>query len=295
MDSLGNKRQQVFVLGGGAGRRAKEAAFREAELRRLRETDAFKTQLLNTAAHELNTPITPLRLQVHLLESGTLGSLTEPQAKAIDILSRNIQRISVLVADILDVARLQSDKLRLTRARVHLDDVVEDVMESFQAAAEQVDIKLGRSGQKGIILQADPDRLVQVLYNLISNALKFTPAGGMVNIDTQETSHSVAIQVTDTGVGLTKAQIKTLFQPFSQAHDPKEFSATGTGLGLHISKGIVESHGGRIGCQSDGPGEGCRFTVALPKGNTEPEQDEPTRERDDTRLDPMVQRIRELI
>ncbi len=270
------------------------------ELERLRANDRFKTNLLNTAAHELNTPITPLRLQSHLLVSGSLGNLNEKQLRAISILDRNIQRLSILVKDVLDVARLESGRLRVDPVPVAVDSIIDDVFESFQDAAEQVKITLDKTGHLDVAVDADPDRLVQVLYNLISNALKFTPAKGIIRVDVQADDEWVTISVIDTGIGLTKEQADMLFKPFSQAHDPKDFSATGTGLGLYISRGIIDAHDGEISCESGGHDQGSTFKVRLPRSKALPELwvatnvVEPVR-ADVSRQDAMLERLRELI
>lgn len=270
------------------------------ELERLRATDRFKTQLLNTAAHELNTPITPLRLQTHLLKSGSLGTLSDKQQRAVSILDRNVQRISLLVKDILDVARMEAGNLKVEAKPTDVDSLLNDVFDSFHDAAEQVRIRLHRSGAHGLAVEADPDRIVQVLYNLISNALKFTPADGIVRAHVAEDDGMVKISVQDTGIGLTDDQIAMLFKPFSQAHDPKDFSATGTGLGLYISRGIVEAHGGTIECSSDGPGKGSTFTVALPRSEADPSEwvaatGSAPAKAEVKREDAMLERLRELI
>lgn len=270
----------------------------EDELERLRATDRFKTHLLNTAAHELNTPITPLRLQTHLLNSGALGDLSEKQKRAVGILDRNVQRISLLVKDVLDVARMDAGNLKVDTRPTDVDSLLDDVFESFVDTAEQVRIDLQRKGTWGLAVEADPDRMVQVLYNLISNALKFTPAGGIIAVSTVRDDGNVRIDVTDSGVGLTEDQIDMLFQPFSQAHDPKDFSATGTGLGLYISRGIVEAHGGSIKCSSDGHNKGSTFTVTLPESDAAPgERSSATGSQPPKfeRKDAMMERLRELI
>ncbi len=270
----------------------------ENELERLRATDRFKTHLLNTAAHELNTPITPLRLQTHLLHSGALGDLSEKQKRAVGILDRNVQRISLLVKDVLDVARMDAGNLKVDTCPTDVDSLLDDVFESFVDTAEQVRIHLQRQGTRGLAVEADPDRIVQVLYNLISNALKFTPAGGTISVNTVRDDGNVRIDVQDTGVGLSEEQIDMLFKPFSQAHDPKDFSATGTGLGLYISRGIVEAHGGTIGCSSEGHNKGSTFTLTLPESDVAPELrsaatgSQPPRFE---RKDAMMERLRELI
>lgn len=276
------------------------ATSREAELETLRKMNSFKTQFLNTAAHELNTPLTPLRLQLHLLKAESMGPLNERQAKAVALLDRNVSRLSGLVGEILEVARLQSGRVRLTPTRVEVDAVVDEVIESFNETARKVGVALAFEGTPGLHVHADRNRFTQVLFNLVSNALKFTPAGGSVTVDARRPNGNghVEVQVRDTGLGLTAEQMARLFQPFSQVHDPMAIPATGTGLGLYICKGLVEAQGGRIAVKSPGPGRGSTFSFTLPLGGAEqapPVAPGPAPEAVLPAEDPMVRRLRELI
>jgi signal transduction histidine kinase len=277
------------------------ATSREAELETLRKMNAFKTQFLNTAAHELNTPLTPLRLQLHLLKAGSMGGLNDRQSKAISLLDRNVTRLSGLVGEILEVARLQSGRVRLTPTVVEVDAVVDEVIESFNETARKVGVGLAFEGTPGLHVHADRNRFTQVLFNLVSNALKFTPAGGSVTVDARRApgSDSVELQVRDTGLGLTDDQMARLFQPFSQVHDPMAVPATGTGLGLYICRGLLEAQGGRISVKSAGPGRGSTFSFTLPVAGPEqvvsirpaPIAESPMAKPEDA----MVRRLRELI
>jgi len=275
------------------------AASREVELETLRKMNSFKTQFLNTAAHELNTPLTPLRLQLHLLKAESMGPLNERQAKAVALLDRNVNRLSGLVGEILEVARLQSGRIRITPSAVEVDAVVDEVIESFNETARKVGVGLAFEGTPGLTVMADRNRCTQVLFNLVSNALKFTPTGGSVTISAGRRGDAVQVEVRDTGLGLTAEQIARLFQPFSQVHDPMAVPATGTGLGLYICKGLVEAQGGRIAVESPGPGRGSTFTFTLPVAAAAPPADAGARPPPAGEAppdeDPMVRRLRELI
>jgi signal transduction histidine kinase len=250
--------------GPGGGPSSGSARKKEDELRRLREMDEFKTRFLNMAAHELNTPLTPLRLQTHLLLTGSLGALDERQRRAIDILDRNVKRLADLVHEILDVARLQANELRLQTTAVEVGPAISEVIDAYEETAKRVGIRLVNLGNPGLVILADRSRLIQILFNLISNALKFTPAGGEVVVRAFEDSGRVVIEVHDTGVGLSREQMARLFQAFSQVHDPMAVSAPGTGLGLFISKGLLQAMGGDITVESKGPGKGSTFRFYLP-------------------------------
>lgn len=252
-------------------RKKAEAAQRVAlerlnEIERLKEIDQFKTQLLNTASHELNTPITPIRLQLHLLKNTRLGDLSVKHRKAIDVLDRNVERLAILVQDVLDVARLQSGHLKLCREPIDVDTVVREAVEAFEEPARQAEVRLDTDIQGDLWVVGDGHRLTQVLFNLLSNALKFTPAKGDIRVVARKEAGRAVVRVIDTGQGLDELQIRRLFRPFSQVHDTMQTTRAGTGLGLYISKGIIDEHAGMIRCDSDGPGLGATFTFSIPLG-----------------------------
>ena len=243
---------------------AKRSAALEAANAQLRELSDLKTRFLNSAAHELNTPLTPLRVQLHLLRSARLGPLNDAQSRATEMLERNIERLSLLVGDLLDASRLQSDKLRLERNVMRLDALVLEATQSFAAQADAAGVALEVRPSPEVAVHADPRRVTQVVFNLVSNALKFTPRGGAVRVGVDVFPAEALVRVEDTGPGMVREQLDRLFRPFSQVHDVMHASVGGTGLGLYISRGIVEQHGGRMWCESDGPGRGSAFLFSLP-------------------------------
>ena len=271
---------------------SQQAAAREVEVDHLREMNEFKTRFLNMAAHELNTPLTPLRLQLHLLKAEQMGPLNEKQAKAVALLDRNVTRLSGLVGELLEVARLQSGRLKLAVKPVALDEVVDEVVDSFSEASRRVGITLRFAGQQNLNVQADRNRTTQVLFNLVSNAIKFTPSGGRVTIEATDRGGHVEVAVVDTGLGLTPEQQARLFQPFSQVHDPMSVTTSGTGLGLYICKGLLEAQGGSIAVSSPGPGQGSTFKFTLPAAEAQAVSVRVVPPADE---DPIVRRLRELI
>jgi PAS domain S-box-containing protein len=236
---------------------------RARELQRLKDLDAFKTQFINTAAHELGTPLTPIRLQLDLLQ--TRGqALDERQRRGLAIVSRNVDRLAQLVQDVLEVARLQAGRLSLDVRPVEVQPLLADAVESFQEPARQSGVALELRAPAGLMVNGDARRLTQVVYNLLSNALKFTPRGGRIEVSAEREGGEVRFAVRDTGIGIRAEDLGKLFEPFSQVHDPSERAPHGTGLGLYISRGILELHGGRITAASPGLGQGATFTCALP-------------------------------
>ncbi len=235
-----------------------------SELERMKELDKFKTLFINTAAHELHTPLTPLRLHVYALKEGHRGVLNPEQASTVDVLDRNVERLSSLVEDVLNVARLQASKMVLQKAEVDITELVHQAVDSFQEPARHNDIRLEAHLEQGLTTMADGKRITQVLYNLLDNAVKFTRKGGQIRVDAMRAHGGALVRVKDDGVGIPTGELDKLFQPFSQAHSPMERTDAGSGLGLYISKGIIDLHGGNISGRSDGTGKGSTFEFVIP-------------------------------
>jgi PAS domain S-box-containing protein len=239
----------------GEGRLAEEVA-------RLQERDRLRTDFLTESAHELNTPLTPIRLQLQLLK---LMQGLSPQERAnVDAIERNVLRLGVLVQDMLDAARLQAGRFRLEKVLLDLGRLVEDAGGSFREQATHDGLRLVAPGVPRLMVEADATRTMQVLFNLLSNAVKFTPRGGEVEIGARRQGDEALVWVRDTGIGLTPVQLANLFRPFGRVHDGLPGVPKGTGLGLFISKGIVEEHGGRVWAESSGPNQGSTWWIALP-------------------------------
>lgn len=233
----------------------------QREIEHLKELDRFKTQFLNTTAHELATPLTPIRLQMALLKQAASGT---GQSRAFDVMERNLDRLAHLMEDILDAARLQSERLSVSKRPIDLADVVRDAVETFRATADQKGLTLDLDARPTPV-DADPNRLTQVLLNYLSNATKFTPQGGRIRVVCRPERDGGAVRVTDSGVGLTPEQMQKLFQPFVQVHETTSTNITpGSGLGLYISRGIAELHGGSVGCDSEGADRGTTFWLWIP-------------------------------
>ncbi|MBI2078497.1 MAG: HAMP domain-containing histidine kinase [Euryarchaeota archaeon] len=255
----------------------------------LKRVDSFKTQFMNTAAHEINTPLTPIRLQLHLLRTGGIGQVDEATRRALNIVDRNVERVAGLVRDVLDASRIQGGRLALRLSPVDMRDIVREVSESFRDPARVTGVELVAEVAQPLPTIGDARRLNQVLFNFVGNALKFTPHGGKITIHADLVDDEIQIRVTDTGAGFKPEDAAKLFRPFSQLETGSALRG-GTGLGLFISRGIVTEHGGRVGASSPGPGKGSLFWFAIPV-KTATIQSEPAK----VRLDPAEVRIRELI
>ena len=246
----------IVLVGTGFMQRALAEA--EGANRRLREAEAFRLRLLNTVAHDLASPLTPIALQLHMLKG---RDAVGPQ---VAIMARNVAVLGRLVDDVKDLARLESGELALRPAETDVAGLVRDVVEGFAAKADADGIRLSVDAPPHVFLMIDAVRITQVITNLVTNALKFTPSGGSVVLTMTVAQGEVRLAVCDSGRGLAEAEIRRLFQPFSQVHAPSEARERGSGLGLFITKGIVAAHDGHVWVESAGHGHGSTFVFALP-------------------------------
>lgn len=241
---------------------------REAELSsaydRLKEAERFRAELVRNVSHDLASPLTPLRVQLHLLLSSLETPTSTKQRHALEVMARNLEHIRRLVDDLRDVGLLEAGEVRLTEEDVDLASLVEHAAASFRDAAAAAGIEFTVRVEDRLPARVDPHRIAQVLFNLVTNALKFTPAGGRVTLVASRAGDDARFDVEDTGRGLAGEEIARLFRPFSQVHAPEEARERGTGLGLYVCRGLVERHGGRIWVESEGLGKGSRFSVTLP-------------------------------
>ncbi len=244
--------ERGFLLVAERGARAEAEAAREllaAQNERLRELDRLKDEFISLVSHELRTPLTSIRGYLELLHED--GKLDEEQLRYIGIVDRNSERLLDLVSDLLFLAQVDAGKLNFELQPVDLEALVADCVEAAQPTATAKEIELTTSThQLPVQLQGDPARLAQVLDNLVSNALKFTPSGGRVEISLHGVDGVAVIEVSDTGLGLAEDEQDQLFERFFRSSRASENAIPGTGLGLAIAKTIVERHGGRIRLKS---------------------------------------------
>lgn len=241
----------------------------------LRLEDRRKTEFIATLAHELRNPLAPIRNALEILNTTEY----EPDlwSRARDIIERQLTHMVRLVDDLLNISRINQDKLALRTERVALSPLIEQALETVQNIVEANGHRLRvRGADQAITLQADPVRLTQVLSNLLSNACKFTPAGGEIALGVRQQDDDVIITVKDTGVGIAPDEIHSIFDLFQQSGNSKEHSPGGLGIGLTLAKRLVEMHGGNISVSSAGLGQGTTFTINLPVvAVPAPEQNKP--------------------
>lgn len=227
------------------------------------EATRAKDEFLAVVSHELRTPLTAILGWARMMKTGNLDDSTA--ARALDTIERNAESQNQLIEDLLDFSRIISGKIRLDVGRVELDSLTEAAINVVRPAADAKGIRLQavldpRAGP----VSGDPERLQQVLWNLLSNAIKFTPEGGRVQIRLARVNSSVEITVSDTGQGISAEFLPYVFERFRQADHTTTRQHRGLGLGLAITKHIVELHGGTIRAVSPGEGQGASFILRLP-------------------------------
>jgi PAS domain S-box-containing protein len=229
----------------------------------LREADRRKNEFLAMLSHELRNPLAPIKNCLYILERAAPGG---PQARrAQDVVARQVEHMTRLIDDLLDVTRISRGKIRLQRERVDLCALVHRAAEDHRSVFEASGIRLEtRTCEGPLHASGDPTRLAQVIGNLLSNAAKFTPRGGRVELSLTSEEGTATIRVRDDGGGISREVLDRLFQPFVQARATLDRSEGGLGLGLALVKGLAELHGGRVSARSEGPGTGAEFTVNLP-------------------------------
>lgn len=234
------------------------------ELKAMKDLDTWRRRLLNTAAHQLSTPLTPLSLQVDLLEAEKLGSLTERQREAVGTLRRNVDWLERTVREILNAAQTSTTGVIVERRPTDLRHLIERTVMRYDKAAAARSLTLDVAPCPEMRAVVDGDRLADAIGHVVDNAIKFSPEGGTVRIRCGRAGDRYRIAVEDDGIGLDPASREEIFDPFTQAFDTHERVRSGTGLGLFLAKGVVEAHGGTIVAESGGPGQGARFTIEVP-------------------------------
>jgi PAS domain S-box-containing protein len=261
------------------GRPARVSAFRDISERkqleqhlrwqneRLQELDRLKSAFVGSVSHELRTPLTAIKGYAEFLEDGIGGELPAPQQTFVGEILQGAARLERLVDDLLDFARMESGDFKLVLAESDLVAKVRAIAHAFKPQALEGAITLSLDVPDAPVpLRMDAGRIEQVLNNLVGNALKFTPPGGRVTVTVRPGAEAVRVEVADTGDGIAPDHLPHLFDRFYQVDNTSTRQVGGTGLGLTISKALVEAHGGTIGVEST-PGRGSTFWFTLPTGD----------------------------
>jgi signal transduction histidine kinase len=230
----------------------------------LAELDKLKAEFVSVASHEIKTPVNVLLGYLQLLQEGVYGELTDKQMEVCRTLEQQCHALGRLVKQLLDVSRFEAGGGKLDVRRFSLLPFLDELETAFQVLALQrgVEFVVRRSATLPTTVFWDPDRMSEVLGNLLSNAFKFTPRGGEVSLRVDAIDDIVHMQVRDTGAGIAPDQLPRIFDKFYRA-DNQQVDSEGTGLGLAIAKTIVEAHTGTI-CVDSTPGVGTTFSIELP-------------------------------
>ena len=232
-----------------------------AMAQQLRQVDEMKEEFFATISHDLKSPLGSISEAAYLLREGVTGSLSPRQARLVGIIGTSSDRILGLVNRLLDLSRLRSGVLPLESRPVNLALVVERVLEELRPQAETAGVLLEPQRIGGdFVVEGDEERLAEVIINLTTNALRFTPKGGEVRVRLRDADGEVLVAVEDTGVGIPAEALPGIFERYQQVRRDRG----GSGLGLAIVRGVVDAHGGRVTVESS-EGKGTCFTVALPR------------------------------
>jgi len=236
------------------------------DITKQKELDAMKDQFLSNVTHELRNPIGAIKQSISVILEETAGPITEPQKKFLSNAKRNLERLGALIDDILDLARLEAKKMEIKLQPTVIATIVNEVCQTLDAWIKNKDISLVKNIQENLPeIDIDPDRIIQVLMNIISNAIKFTPKGGTITLGAQLLNNvdQMEISIADTGVGIPKGDLSKIFGKFQQAKNRSSGDKSGTGLGLAIALEIVQLHNGEISVDSE-EGKGTKFIISLP-------------------------------
>ena len=234
---------------------------------KLIKLDQLKTDFVSTVSHELRTPLTIMREYASIISDEIPGKLNPEQREYLSIIEGNIDRLSGMIEDLLDISRIEAEKVVLKRELIDLPSIINDVVAQFKPKADEKQIELKTVSPSSLPpLYIDADRIRQVFTNLIGNAIKFTPRNGKISAEVTDKEEEIECCVTDTGIGIAPENLEKVFKRFEQFDRPEGSGAKGTGLGLAITEALIQLHGGRIWVESE-LNKGSQFTFTLPRYN----------------------------
>ena len=238
---------------------------------KLKDLDRQKTEFLSIASHQLRSPITAIKGYASMVLEGSFGAIAGEMKEAVNVIYLSCQKMATVIEDFLDITRIELGKMKYDFVPANLREIAESVVKQMQPVAEVHKLKLSFTAQAGsdYALKADIGKLTQVINNLVDNAVKYTKEGSIdvlltkAGPSTKLGASKYILTVKDTGVGMDKKTIESLFQKFNRA-DGSKLNVTGTGLGLYVAKQLTEAHGGTLRAESGGAGHGSQFIVELP-------------------------------
>jgi signal transduction histidine kinase len=229
-----------------------------------KEVERLKSEFVSLVTHELRTPLTSIVGYIELLLDGDAGQLQDEQTEFIRIIKKNADRLTLLVGDLLDVSRIEAGAIKLKISELDLLSLIQEVAQSLRHQIESKNQKLQINAPGELpVVQGDPTRITQIITNLLSNAHKYTHAGGSIWLSVSPEERRVRVAIRDTGIGISKNDQEKLFTKFFRAEHQDSDMVPGTGLGLWISRSLVEMQGGTMEVLSE-PGKGSNFSFTLP-------------------------------
>lgn len=267
---LDNEKKVTTVISVGRDiteRKKAERLIRE-EMDKLKELDQMRRDFISRASHELKTPLTAIHGAIQVLFHLYKDQLGENALEFAEMIKEGSTRLKKLVEKLLDISRSESEKIQLNRKMENIVEIITNCANNIIFLANERDISLNIELPESYYIKVDRFRMEQVITNLLSNAIKNTPPKGEISISREESNGDLEIYVKDNGVGLTESEINKIFKKFGKIKrygKGLDVSTEGSGLGLFISKEIIELHGGEILVKSEGRNKGSKFTIKLPK------------------------------
>ncbi|MFC1752830.1 sensor histidine kinase [Thermoproteota archaeon] len=239
----------------------KETASLEKELEKIKGPAKLKNDFISSLAHELRNPLSTIKESLALVLEGAGGPVTLEQTTILEAAKRGTERLIRLVSNMLDISNIQSGKPRLHPEKVDIAPYIHNLIDQFQGAAKHKGVILNQHISQNVpTIWTDRDKLSQIMVNLVDNAIKFTPQGGFVTIQTKKSKTNLQVNIIDTGIGISQSNIKKIFIKYERFR-MEQFE--GTGLGLFITKGLIEQLGGTIWVKSKVK-EGTIFSFLIP-------------------------------
>jgi len=231
----------------------------------IEKIDKAKSEFISIASHQLRTPLTAIKGYISMILEGTYGQLAEKQVRPMENVYQSNERLIKLVNDLLNLSRLDAGKIEFSPELNSLEEMVSDIIEELRINAEKKGLymKIVKSLKPLPKIMVDQDKLRQVILNIIDNAIKYTKEGG-ITLELKKLDGEEEIKVSDTGEGMDKGELNSLFQMFSRTTAGTQLHAEGAGLGLYVARQFIEMHGGKIWAESPGKGKGSTFYIQLP-------------------------------
>jgi signal transduction histidine kinase len=228
-----------------------------------KQIEIAKTDFLSITSHELRSPITPMKAQLQMLLKNYFGLLNYRQRYSLDMILRNTKKLDKIIQDILDISRMETARLKFNFIKVNLKKDIIMLVDSMNALKVNKNIIINLKIEKLPIIETDPDRIMQVLRNILINAIKFSNKNGIIKLNVKSEKKHILFRIEDNGVGISKENLDKIFEPFFQEEYVLERKHEGVGLGLSLCKGIVESQNGKIWVKSE-KGIGSIFYFTIP-------------------------------